>query len=204
MGRPKKTSTQKPAKDKLLEASFKLIRTKGYAATTVDDLCEEAAVTKGTFFYYFESKEALAVAAAHHWSRVTGAFFENASYHLHEDPFDRVLGYIDFRKEILKGAVQEFTCLVGTMTQEVYLSHPAIATACHQSIVDHAKKLEKDIAEAQKRYVPNAQWTALSLALHTQAVIQGAFVLAKAAGGSAVAADSIDHLKKYVQILFGK
>jgi TetR/AcrR family transcriptional repressor of nem operon len=44
--------------------------------------------------------------------------------------------------------------------------------------------------------------SAKSLALHTQAVLQGAFVLAKAKGGASVAADSIDHLRRYVELLF--
>jgi TetR/AcrR family transcriptional repressor of nem operon len=46
-------------------------------------------------------------------------------------------------------------------------------------------------------------WTAQSLALHTQAVIQGAFILAKATGGAEIAADSIDHLRRYIEMLFG-
>ena len=45
-------------------------------------------------------------------------------------------------------------------------------------------------------------WTAASLALHTQAVLQGAFILAKATGGAEAAADSIDHLRRYVELLF--
>jgi TetR/AcrR family transcriptional repressor of nem operon len=204
MARPQKNSTQKTAKDKLLEAAFKLIRSKGYTATTVDDLCDEAKVTKGTFFYYFDTKEALAVAAATHWSSVTGEFFKAAPYHQHDDPFDRLIGYIEFRKDILQGEVQDFTCLVGTMVQEMYLSSPDIKNACHQSIFDHARQLEHDIVEAKERYAPQAPWTAESIALHTQAVIQGAFILAKANGNAAIAADSIDHLKNYINILFNK
>jgi TetR/AcrR family transcriptional regulator, transcriptional repressor for nem operon len=46
------------------------------------------------------------------------------------------------------------------------------------------------------------EWTAKSLAAHTQAVIQGAFILAKAKGGVEIAADSIDHLHRYVKMLF--
>ena len=46
-------------------------------------------------------------------------------------------------------------------------------------------------------------WTAKSLALHTQAVLQGAFILAKATGGAEIAADSIDHLRRYIELLFG-
>ena len=69
------------ARDKLLEAAFALIRAKGYSATTVDELCAAAGVTKGAFFHHFESKEALAVAAANHWSSITGALFAAAPYH---------------------------------------------------------------------------------------------------------------------------
>jgi TetR/AcrR family transcriptional repressor of nem operon len=72
---------------------------------SVDELCARAGVTKGAFFHYFKSKEALGVAAADHWSEVTGALFAEAPYHDHEDPLARVLGYIDFRRELLGGTV---------------------------------------------------------------------------------------------------
>ena len=52
------------AKEKLLDASLSLIRERGFAATTVDELCTRAGVTKGAFFHHFASKEDLAVAAA--------------------------------------------------------------------------------------------------------------------------------------------
>jgi TetR/AcrR family transcriptional repressor of nem operon len=190
------------ARQKLLDAALSLIRTKGYEATTVDDLCAEAGVTKGAFFHHFPSKEALGVAAANHWSEITGAFFAAAPYHRHPDPLDRVLGYIDFRKAILKGKVPEFTCLVGTMLQEIYDSAPAIRKACDASVSGHAAMVEADIAAAMKQRGMRPSWTAASLALHTQAVLQGAFILAKAKGSADVAIDSVDHLRRYIAFLF--
>jgi len=199
----KKEKSGATARHKLLDAALSLIRTRGYEATTVDDLCVAASVTKGAFFHHFDSKEALAVAAAEYWSETTGALFAAAPYHRHADPLQRVLGYIDFRKAILTGKVPEFTCLVGTMVQEVYESSPAIRGACDASISGHAATLEPDIAEAMARYHVRGGCTAQSLALHTQAVLQGAYVLAKAKGNAGIAADSIDHLRRYVVQLFG-
>ena len=159
-------------------------------------------MTKGAFFHHFKTKDALAVAAAHHWSQLTDAFFETAPYHGHSDPLDRVLGYLDFRKAILKGTLAEFTCLVGTMLQEVYASNADIRDACEASISGHVGKIEADIDAAMKLYAIRPTWTAASLALHTQAVLQGAFILAKGKGDAAIAAQSIEHLRRYVELLF--
>ncbi|MGH9591120.1 MAG: TetR family transcriptional regulator C-terminal domain-containing protein, partial [Terracidiphilus sp.] len=94
------------------------------------------------------------------------------------------------------------TCLLGTMVQEVYETHPLIREACDRYIRAHAAKVEADISEAIAKYGPSADWTASSLALYTQAVIQGAFILAKAHQSAAVAAANLDHLRRYLELLF--
>lgn len=190
------------ARRKILDAAIALVRQRGYAGTSVDELCSLAGVTKGAFFHHFASKDALAVAAADHWSETTSALFANAAYHRHDDPLDRVLGYLAFRKSLLRGGVADFTCFVGTMIQEAYDRGEAIRAACDASISQHAARLEADIAAAMQRYGIAASWTPADLALHTQAVLQGAFVLAKAKGGPEVAAASIDHLSRYIALLF--
>ncbi len=195
---------RKNARDALLDAAFDVVRTNGYCATSVGELCQAAGVTKGAFFHHFKSKDDLGVAAANHWSSVTGALFASAPYHDHADPLDRVLGYIEFRRMLLRGSLPEFTCLVGTMVQETYDAHPNIRDACRASIFGHAATLEPDIGEAIERYGLRPDWTAESLALHTQAVLQGAFILAKADGGPERAIEQVDHLKRYVELLFGR
>ncbi|HEV7254137.1 MAG TPA: TetR/AcrR family transcriptional regulator [Mesorhizobium sp.] len=205
MSRPTKQHPERgDARTRLLDAARDVIRAKGFAATSVDDLCKAAGVTKGAFFHHFPSKEALAVAAAGHWAETTSAFFAGAPYHRHQDPLDRLLGYVEFRKSIIEGDLVEFTCLVGTMTQEVYASYPAIRDACAASIFGHAATLEPDIAEAMRTHGIKADWTPASLAAHTQAVLQGAFILAKATGDCVVAIESIDHLKRYLALLFSQ
>ena len=131
------------AREDLLQASFALIRERGYSRTSVDELCAAAGVSKGAFFHHFRSKDALAVAALDRWSEVSTALFQAAPYHEHRDPLDRVLGYLDFRKGLLKGEVVQFTCLAGTMVQEVYATHAEIREACDASISGHAATLDR-------------------------------------------------------------
>ena len=203
MSRPTKQSPERGnARTRLLEAARDIIRAKGFAATSVDDLCRAANVTKGAFFHHFASKEALGVAAAEFWAETTSAFFEAAPYHGPSDPLHRVLAYVAFRKAIIAGEIAEFTCLVGTMAQEIYASAPDIRDACAGSIFGHTATLEADIEAARQARGITADWTAASLARHTQAVLQGAFVLAKAANDPALAREGLDHLDRYIRHLF--
>jgi TetR/AcrR family transcriptional regulator, transcriptional repressor for nem operon len=190
------------AKTKLLATAMDVIRAQGYSATTVDDICQTAGVTKGAFFHHFESKEALAVSAAEYFSSLADRLFSTAAYRRLADPVERLLGYVEFRKALLRGELPEFTCLLGTMVQEAYLTHPAIREACEKYLAEHVAMLELDIAEALRTYGGDGQWSAESLATYMQALIQGAFILAKAQKGPAVAAGCLDHLRRYIQLLF--
>jgi TetR/AcrR family transcriptional regulator, transcriptional repressor for nem operon len=196
------TTTQPDSRTRLLDAAMQVIRARGYSGTTVDDICSAAGLTKGAFFHHFGSKEELAVAAAAHFSQRAERLFGTAPYRELADPLDRLLGYIDFRTALLAGALPEFTCLLGTMVQETYDTHPAIRQACDTYIGAHAAEVAKDIAAAKALYAPAAEWSAESLGLYTQAVLQGAFVLAKAKGGPEVARDCVAHLRRYLLHLF--
>jgi TetR/AcrR family transcriptional regulator, transcriptional repressor for nem operon len=197
-----KIQTQHESKTRILDAALQVIRAKGYTASTIDDVCLTAGLTKGSFFHHFKSKEELALAAAGHFAAMADGLFAQAPYRALQDPRDRLLGYVDFRKAILQGSLPEFTCLLGTMVQETFESHPAIRDACDRHISAHTAEVAKDIAKAKRRYAPDAAWSAESLGLYTQAVLQGAFILAKAKGSPEVAGECLGHLRRYLEMLF--
>jgi TetR/AcrR family transcriptional regulator, transcriptional repressor for nem operon len=196
------SQVQHEAKTRLLDAALHVIRAKGYAATTVDDICHQAGVTKGSFFHHFKSKQELALAAANHFSEMAEGLFAAAPYHQPQDPLERLLGYVDFRAQILSGELHEYTCLLGMLVQETYATHPDIRAACDRGMSTHIAELTRDIEAARQRYAPDAQWTAASVGYFIQSVLQGAFIFAKAKQSPAVARESLAHLRRYLESLF--
>jgi TetR/AcrR family transcriptional regulator, transcriptional repressor for nem operon len=179
-----------------------VVRTKGYSATRIEDVRAEAGVTKGSFFHHFKSKNDITLAAVEAWDANATELFATAPYHDITDPLDRLLTYIDYRKALLTGDLPEFTCFPGFIVQEAYRTHPELSAAAGKGINDGAKALEADICVAMEEYGCTGDWTAESLARHMTAVIQGGFVLAKATGSASAAADSLSHLRRYLELLF--
>jgi TetR/AcrR family transcriptional regulator, transcriptional repressor for nem operon len=191
------------ARARLIDAARSMVRHRGFAATSVDDLCAAAGVTKGAFFHHFPSKEALGVALVDDWTQMTAAMFAQHPYNALPDPLDRVFAYIDLRRELLGQPLPEFSCVAGTTVQEVYESSPAIRTAAEHSIrsgFDHVLPHLKAALAAH----PVPGMTAESLAQQFQVVTQGGIILAKALNDAAPARAAVDHLERYLRLLFGR
>jgi TetR/AcrR family transcriptional repressor of nem operon len=189
------------ARGRLIEAARSLVRRKGFAATSVDDLCAAAGVTKGAFFHHFPSKEALGVALVEDWTAMTGAMFAVHPYNSHPDPLDRVFAYLDLRRVLLDQPIPEFSCVAGTTVQETFESSPSIRDAAWQSIASGFEHVRPHLAEALAAH-PVAGVTAESLAHQFQVAVQGGIILAKAAGDPGLAREAFDHLERYLRLLF--
>ena len=191
------------ARARLIDAARSLVRRKGFAATSVDDLCAAAGVTKGAFFHHFASKEALGVALIDDWTVTTGAMFAAHPYNSLPDPLDRVFGYLDLRREFLAQPLPEFSCVAGTTVQEVYESSAPMREAAERSIrsgFDHV--LPHLRAALAAHPVPGV--TAESLAQQFQVATQGGIILAKALNDPGPARAAFDHLERYLRLLFAR
>src|SRR5436190_12175921 len=100
------------AKERLMKAVGDLIWTGSYGATTIDQICERAGVKKGSFYYFFESKADLAVAALDaDWEKRRGEL--DAIFSSTVPPLDRLQKYLEFGYDLQQRIKSECGCVLG-------------------------------------------------------------------------------------------
>lgn len=193
-----------PTKEKLLDAAQQLMLAKGFPATTVDEICEAAGFTKGSFFHYFESKEHLGKEVLDHFYFSLQQTIQQGAFRKKSDPLQRVYGYVDRLIEMTKNPQAPSGCLLGHFTQELSNTYPEIRESCAQHFAEWAATLKQDLDEAKAQYAPKAPFDTQSLAEFFIAVMQGSRILAAAKQDSKVFEQNLQHFKRYVKSLFEK
>ena len=170
----------------------------GFAATSVEEICREAKLTKGSLFHYFDSKEKLGQELLRRRCAEAGNPLTPTG-RLHADPLQRIFAAVDEAARVWSTGGG---CLVGTFAQELSDTHPAIRSLCREAFDHWAKTMQRDLDAAKARYAPAARIDTGELADHFIAVVEGAVILARARGDRRVVAVSLRHFKRYVAQLF--
>lgn len=195
------TSQSSSAKLALLSAARKLMIARGYTATTLDEVCEEAGYTKGTFFHYFSNKEQIGKELVHQHRQMLSSLLNDAPFTQLSDPLERLCGYIDFVVSMYKDPVGD-ACLVGMFTEELSDSHPEIRNLCEETFDDWVKNLQEMLDEVQRLYTPRITFDSKGLAEHFIAVFEGAIILAKASKDIKPVKRNMDIYKNFIRSAF--
>lgn len=194
--------TDSPAKEKLLDAAQRLMLAKGFVATTVDEICEAAGLTKGSFFHYFESKDQLGLKVLDRFVATVEEEFRKAPFMKKRDPLQRLYGYLDFLIQMSKSPAAQHGCLLGNFAQELSDTHPKIRGRCAAHFARWAETLKRELDDAKAMYASRASIDTRSLAEHFIAVFEGALILAKANRDPGTVEKHLRHFKQYVKSLF--
>ena len=194
--------TPTPTKQRLLDSALQLMLAKGFPATTLDEICTAAGVTKGSFFHYFADKEEIGASVLDYFVAGRMQAVQEATFHKLSDPLKRVYGYIDFMIKMSRDSSAMPSCLLGNFAQDLSDTHPRLLAQCGRHFNQWAQMLKRDLDQAKAKYAPKAAFDTLSLADHCIAVLEGALILAKARDDRKVIERQLRHLKSYLQSLF--
>src|ERR1700748_1288909 len=100
------------ARERLMKAVLELIWTGSYGSTTIDQICDKAGVKKGSFYYFFDSKAELAVAAAEgDWQQRRPG--PHAIFSSTVPPLERLRKYCDFGYRFQAEICKQYGCVLG-------------------------------------------------------------------------------------------
>lgn len=107
-----KTAKHDAKADFLLEKGMMILWRKGYNATSVNDIVKAADVPKGSFYFYFDSKEDFAVRAIDKYFNLMFTPAKAILEDKNKSPKRRLLDFHDYRIDILK---TELDCKMGCL-----------------------------------------------------------------------------------------
>jgi TetR/AcrR family transcriptional repressor of nem operon len=148
----------------------------GYAATSVDDICSGAGVTKGSFYHFFENKEDLGLAVLNGFYEQGAVRLASGAYATMNDPHRRLLALFDHLEEI-GPVLWRDGCLIGNFACELADSSEKIRLRVAEIFEDLVSRLAPVFQP-----VAHNRREAAELAEQTIMVIEGAVVMARAHG----------------------
>jgi TetR/AcrR family transcriptional repressor of nem operon len=141
------------AKQRLLDAALDLIWENSYGVVTIDAICEKAGVKKGSFYYFFESKSDLAVAALEEeWQAEMKPKFDTM-FSASNPPLERIRlmlkGSYDCQKEMLEQQGQVLGCPCASVGSEVCTQNEPIRVKVRETQCRIVRYLESAIRDGQ-------------------------------------------------------
>jgi TetR/AcrR family transcriptional repressor of nem operon len=185
------------ARKSLIQAGTDLMRRSGYVATSVDEICIAAGLTKGAFFHHFPSKESLAEACLHHWQEQMATLHRSAAYQSLTDPVEKVLASIDFMADLFANPDVQKSCLAGTTVQEISETNPTLREAAHVCLAKGEEYFQSLLDAACRDR--NLSIDTASLAEHWMSTVQGSLLMAKASRDPSVIGRNLMHFKTYLE-----
>ena len=171
------TKTKTTARIKLLDSANQLMLERGYAATTVDEICAHAQVSKGSFYHFFDSKEELGLAALEHYYELGRERLMSGPFMKEKDAKRKLVGFLRH----IEDHSEEFWgrgCLLGTFAIDLAATHPSIRQRVAEQFDQIAKRFSAmfEAVAAPRGKSPSAK----ELAESYLATLEGGIVLAKA------------------------
>ncbi|MEV4619505.1 TetR family transcriptional regulator [Asanoa sp. NPDC049573] len=170
------------ARNKILDAARTLFEQRGYAALGVAEICAAAGVPKGSFYYFFESKQALALTVIDdHWAAQRAQWVALLS--ADRDPLDRLRDLFEATEHVQQTAQRDsgrvVGCLFGNLALEVSNQAEEIRTRLQEIFDAQIDLIEQVVVEAKERGEAGAGVDARDAARSIVAQIEGRVLLAK-------------------------
>ena len=165
------------AREKLLGAGHDLLARRGYTAVGVAEIAAAADVPKGSFYYFFESKQALALAVIdEHWAQQEAGW--RAVLGSDRPPLDRLRELFEATAAVQQQSRDDVGvvtgCLFGNLALELSTQDEAVRTRLQEIFAAQIDLVAEVIAVAQRDgtvHVPDVRDAARSVVAQLEGLV---------------------------------
>ena len=193
-------------KNKLMDIAERLILNNGFAAMSIDEVIREAGITKGGFFYHFESKHALAYALMQRYRDVEAFVFSDLfrrSEELTSDPLQQMLVFVKLFAEMMADMEGLHPgCLVASITYDSYQVNEQVKNITADIVMDWRNLFREKIDRINLEYTPNADVSSDDLADMLSTIIEGGIVVSRALNDPSILEKQLLEYRSYIELLY--
>jgi TetR/AcrR family transcriptional repressor of nem operon len=194
-------------RERILDATERLVLRQGFAGTSVDAVAAEAGVAKGAFFHHFPSKAALALELVRRYSEADAAHLDTflaRAERLSRDPLQQLLLFVGlFEDAATELSGEDPGCLYASFCYERQLLGDETRALIAASIERWRERLVPRLRVVAELHPPRLPVDLESLADLVLTAFEGGFVLSRAVGNPAIVAQQLRHVRNYLELLFG-
>ena len=198
----KPTRNPSETRQKLLDAAVRLMLRQGFSASSVEEICNEAGVTKGSFFHHFPSKEAIAKAAVDAFADMGTALYAPAWSDPEGDPLEQLHKLLDIMVTFNQRPDGPCVCMVGMMSQELALTNPQMRAICERHLADWSDRVTRMLSEAKKLHPVRTGFDPERVAWFLNSLWQGSMLIGKTRDSPEMVISNLDLARHYIDSLF--
>jgi TetR/AcrR family transcriptional regulator, transcriptional repressor for nem operon len=135
---------------KIIRQGSELIHAQGYKATGIQQILDAAGIPKGSFYFYFKSKDDFGCAVVDHFTLTIGEIF---AHHLHDTrvaPLERLKNLLDYYESAYKKNGATLGCPIGNMSLELADANEGLRKRLQNAIEKTIGEFESLLTEAKK------------------------------------------------------
>lgn len=193
-------------RNRIMATAEKIILQKGFAGTSIDEIIDQAHITKGGFFYHFKGKNELALALLQRYLEADDVFFTellNRARSLSEDPLQQMLIFLKLLAEAMEQLPDTHPgCLVAAFTYESQQFDDDVIQKNKEGILSWRKLFADQLTVIEHTYQPRFATDVENLADMLSACMEGGIILSRVLNEQQSLAKQILHYRDYLRLLY--
>lgn len=201
------TAHAKNSRERILSTAEGMILERGFAGTTIDEIIDQAAITKGGFFYHFGGKRDLAAALVERYLELDNQVFLELSKRadaLSEDPLQQALIFLKLFAEMVSGMTELHPgCLVAAFTYETQQFDDEIRSRMEEGMLSWRQMIVERLQKIIELYPPKTAVDVDTLADMFSSTVEGGIILARVYGSNEALVGQVLAYRTHLRLLFG-